>query len=77
MGLAEGRELKEWASTGTCNDFQERFQEVLCRKRQEVDQRIADPEALRRDLQRLEAHFRSSRKEADADHTVLECSPET
>ena len=77
MGLAEVRELVEWASTGSCNNFQERFQEVLHRKLGEVDQRIADLQHLKQDLQRLDAHFAMSQKEADADHTVLECSPET
>ena len=77
MGLAEVRELVERASSGTSNDFQERFQGVLRRKLGEVDQRIADLEGLRQELQRLEAHFTSSQKEADADHTVLECSSET
>ena len=77
MGLAEVRELVEWASTGSCNDFQERFQEVVHRKLEEVDQRIADLEHLKQDLQRLGAHFAVSQKEANADHTVLECSPET
>ncbi len=77
MGLAEVRELVEWASTGSCNDFQERFGEMLHRKLEEVDQRIADLEHLKQDLQRLGAHFAVSQKEANADHTVLECSPET
>ena len=77
MGLAEVRELVEWASTGSCNDFQERFQEMLHGKLEEVDQRIADLEHLRQDLQRLGAHFAVSQKEDNADHTVLECSPET
>ncbi len=77
MGLADVRELVEWASTGSCNDFQERFSEVLYRKLEEVDQRIADLEHLKQDLQRLGAHFAVSQKEANADHTVLECSPET
>ncbi len=77
MGLAEVRELVEWAGTGSCNDFQDRFQEVLHRKLEEVDQRIADLEHLKQDLQRLDAHFAASQKEADAGHTVLECSPET
>ena len=77
MGLAEVRELVKWASTGSCNDFQERFQEVLQRKLAEVDQRIADLDHLKQDLQRLGAHFAISQKEANADHTMLECSPET
>ena len=77
MGLAEVRELVEWASTGSCNNFQERFQEVLHRKLEEVDQRIADLQHLKQDLQRLDAHFAVSQKEANADHTVLECSLET
>ena len=77
MGLADMRELVEWASTGSCNDFQERFQEVLHRKLEDVDLRIADLEHLKQDLERLGAHFAVSQKEADADHTVLECSPET
>ena len=67
----------EWAGTGSCNDFQEHFQEVLLRKLEEVDERIADLEHLKQDLQRLGAHFAVSQKEANADHTVLECSPET
>ena len=77
MGLAEVRELVEWASTGSCNDFQARFQEVLHRKLEDVDQRIADLEHLRQDLQRLDAHFAVSQKEVNAGHTVLECSPES
>ena len=77
MGLAEVRELVEWASTGSCNDFQEHFSEVLHRKQEEVDQRIADLEHLKQDLQRLGTHFAVSQKEANADHTMLECSPET
>ena len=77
MGLAEVRDLVEWASTGSCDDFQERFREVLHRKQEEVDQRIADLEHLREDLQRLEAHLSLSQKETIADHTMLECSPET
>ena len=77
MGLAEVRDLVQWASTGSCDDFQERFREVLHRKQEEVDQRIADLEHLREDLQRLEAHLSLSQKETIADHTMLECSPET
>ena len=77
MGLAEVRQLVEWASTGSCNDFQERFQEVLRRKLEEADHRIADLEHLRQDLQCLGANFAVSQKEAIADHTVLECSPKT
>jgi len=77
MGLAEVRELVEWASTGSCDDFQERFGEMLHRKLEEVDQRIADLEHLKQDLKRLGAHFAVSQKETDAGHTVLECSPET
>ena len=77
MRLPEIRELVHCASTGTCNDFQERFQEVLRRKLEEVDHRIGDLEHLREDLQRLEAHLTLSQKEDIADHTVLECSPET
>jgi|AP45_3_1055517.scaffolds.fasta_scaffold48168_2 DNA-binding transcriptional MerR regulator len=77
MGLAEVRELVEWASTGSCNDFQERFHGMLQQKLEDVDQRIADLEHLKDDLQRLGAHFTMSQKETDAGHTMLECSPET
>ena len=77
MGLAEVRELVEWASTGSCNDFQERFHEVLRRKLEEVDHRIADLEHLKQDLQHLGAHLAVTQRENNADHTVLECSPET
>ena len=77
MGLTEVRELVEWASTGSCDDFQERFQEVLRRKLEEMDQRIADLEHLKDDLQSLGAHLAASQKEASAGHTMLQCSPET
>ena len=77
MGLAEVRDLVEWSSTGSCDDFQEHFREVLHRKLEEVDQRIADLEHLKQDLQRLGAHFAVSQKEANAGHTMLECSLET
>ncbi len=50
---------------------------MLRRKLEEVDHRIGELEHLREDLQRLEAHLALSQKEAIADHTVLECSPET
>ena len=75
MGLPEVKELVHWASTGTCDDL--RLHEVLHRKLEEVDQRIAALEHLRQDLQRLEGHLTASQKEAIADHTVLEYSPET
>ena len=77
MTLPEVRELVEWASSGTCNDFQGRFLEVVRRKLEEVDHRIADLEHLKQDLKRLEAHFVGAEKEVQVDHTVMECSPET
>lgn len=77
MGLAEVRDLVAWAGTRTCNDFQEGFRDVLRSKQEEVDHRIAELEQLKGDLQRLEAHLTASQKEADADHTALECAPET
>ncbi len=77
MTLPEVGELLEWASSGTCNDFQGRFLEVVRRKLEEVAQRIADLEHLKQDLQRLESHFIEAEKEVQIDHTVMECSPET
>ena len=77
MTLPEVGKLVEWAGSGTCTDFQGRFLEMVRRKLEEVDQRIADLEHLKQDLRRLEAHFIESEKEVQADHTVLECSPET
>ena len=41
MTLPEVRELVEWASSGTCNDFQGRFLEVVRRKLEEVDQKLS------------------------------------
>ena len=77
MALPEVRELVEWASRKTCNYFRDRFQEVVRRRLEEVDRRIADLRHLSQDLIRLEAHFSGSRKEVMADHTMPECSPET
>ena len=75
MTLPEVGELVEWASSGTCNDFQGRFLKVVRRKLEEVGQRIADLEHLKQDLKRLEVHFFGAKKEVQAGHTVLECSP--
>ncbi len=75
MALPEVKELVHWASTGACDDL--RLQELLHRKLQQVDHRIATLELLKQDLQRLEAHLTVSQKEAVSDTTVLECSPET
>ena len=77
MALPEVRELVQWAGSGTCNDFQGRFLEVVHRKLEEVDSRITDLHHLKKDLQRLEAHLQIREKELVADHTVLECSSET
>lgn len=77
MTLPEVRELVEQASSTTCNDFQGRFVEVVRLKLEEVDRRIDDLQGLKADLQRLEAHLTEAGKEVAADHTMLECSPET
>lgn len=77
MALPQVRELVERASTGACNDFQDRFLEVVRLKLKEVDRRIADLQHLKADLQRLKAHLTEAGKEVAADHTMLECSPET
>lgn len=77
MPLIEVRELVEWASSGTCDDFHGRFLDVVRRKLLEIDKRIDDLEHLKQDLKRLEAHFIATEKEVNANHTVLECSPDT
>ena len=77
MTLAEVRELVVWAGCGTRHDFQARFLEMVRRKLEEVDRRVADLEQLKLDLRRLEAHFVEAENEVKIDHTVLECSPET
>lgn len=77
MPLPEVRELVEHARSLMCNDFQGHFLEVVRLKLKEVDARIADLQHLKGDLRRLEAHLAAGRKETMADHTMLECSPET
>jgi DNA-binding transcriptional MerR regulator len=77
MSLPEVQELVEWASSETCNDFQDRFVEVVRRKLEEVEIRIADLSRLKQDLHRLEAHLGATGTEAPADHNMLACSPET
>ena len=77
MTLPEVRELVEQASSATCNDFQGRFLEVVQGKLEELDGRIMDLQHLKGDLQRLEAHLTEAREEEVADHTMLECSPQT
>jgi len=78
MGLPEVRELVTWASSGTCNDFQDHFSEVVHRKLEEVDRRIADLQGLKDDLAHLEAHLAvNPQPDTHAEHTMLACSPET
>ena len=77
MSLPEVRELVQSASSGTCDDFQGRFMQMIQRKQEEVDKKIVDLQQLKRDLKSLEAHFRGSGKEVEAAHAMLECSPET
>jgi DNA-binding transcriptional MerR regulator len=77
MSLPEVRELVERASNVTCNDFQDSFLKVIRLKLEEVDKRIADLHHLKADLERLEAHLNEAGKEEVADHTMLECYPET
>ena len=77
MTLSEVKQLAELAGSGGCDVFQEQFQEVVRRKQEDVDRRIADLLTLKQDLQRVEAHLTVAEGEATPGHTVLECSPET
>lgn len=77
MGLPEIRRLVQSASSGSCNDFQGRFLQMIQHKQEDVDRKIDDLRQLKRDLQSLEAHFSGSDGEVRADHAMLECSPET
>jgi MerR family Zn(II)-responsive transcriptional regulator of zntA len=77
MNLPEVRVLVERAGSATCDDFKGRFLELARQKLEEVDKRIVDLQHLKGDLQRLEAHLVDAAKEEVADHTMLECSPET
>lgn len=77
MALPEVSELLQWADSATCNDFQGRFLGVVRRKLKEVDQRITDLRQLEQNLLHMEAHFDNAGKEIEADHTMLECSPDT
>ena len=78
MALPEVRELVEWAGNGDCNDFQGRFLDTIRRKLEEVDRHIAELESLKNDLHSLGAHLTAAgSREAQPDHTMLACSPET
>ena len=77
MTLPEVRQLAELAGTRGCGVFQQEFQEMVRRKQEDVDRRIADLLTLKQDLQRVEAHLAVAEGEAAPGHTVLECSPET
>ena len=77
MDLAEIRELVEFASTGNCGTFKGKLLDSVRRKQTEVDRRIADLDGLRGDLRSLERHLVATESEQDADHTMLECSPQT
>ncbi len=77
MTLSEVRQLVEWASTGSCSDFQGKFLETVRSKVEEVDQRIMDLQKLREDLVHLEAHLVANEEAAHREHSMLACSPET
>ena len=77
MGLPEVKQLVAWASTGSCNNFQERFQEVVREQMDEVERRISDLQRLREDLQLVEARLTVSRSDADSDKSALECCQES
>lgn len=77
MGLAEIRELVEFASTGTCGAFQGKLLDLVCQKQADVDHRIADLQRLKEDLRGLELHLVGAGRGHDADHSMLECSPDT
>ena len=50
MTLSEVNQLAELAGSGGCDVFQEQFQEVVRRKQEDVDRRIADLLTLKQDL---------------------------
>ena len=75
MTLSEVKQLAELAGSEGCDVFQEQFQEVVRRKQEDVDRRIADLLTLKQDLKRVEAHLTVAEGEANTDHTVLKCSP--
>ena len=77
MALPEIRGLIRLAGTGTCDEFQDRFLQMVRGKREEVDKKIADLRHLKLDLKSLEAHLLAAGEEVGACHTMLECSPET
>ena len=77
MSLPEVRELMELASSVTCNDFKDRFLEGVRMKLVELAKQMADLQHLKEDFQRLEAHLMEAEREEVADHTMLECSPES
>ena len=78
MTLPEVRELVEWADDTNCNDFQDHFRESVRRKREQVDQHIAELHALQDDLIHLEAHLATNTVEGEhEEHPMLACSPET
>ena len=77
MALPEICGLIRIAGTGTCDEFQDSFLQMVQGKREEVDRKIADLRHLKRDLKSLEAHLLAAGDEVGACHTMLECSPET
>jgi DNA-binding transcriptional MerR regulator len=77
MTLTEVRQLAELAGSEGCDAFQQQFQEVVRRKQEDVDRRIADLLTLKQDLQRVEAHLGVAAGDGSPGHTVLECSPGT
>ena len=76
MGLPDVRQIVEWASTGTCSDFQDHLLDTVRSKLAEVDQRIEELQRLKQDLHTLENSVMYSERDISSDHPMLECSPE-
>ena len=77
MSVPEGRELVVLANTATCDEFKDQFLEGVRMKLVELDKQMADLQHLKGGFQRLEAHLMEAEREEVADHTMLECSPES
>ncbi|MBI4218565.1 MAG: MerR family transcriptional regulator [Chloroflexi bacterium] len=77
MELDEIKELVEFASTGTCDDFRGEFRSRVSTRLNDVDRRISELKQLREELRRVQVHLESMTTEEPPDHTLVQCTPES
>jgi MerR family copper efflux transcriptional regulator len=74
LPLSEVKTLVRQAFESECIDFADQVLRSLAGQRSQIDQRIAELQALRTQLEELEEHVQHCQAEARPGQTVVECT---